>query len=326
MAAFDHSPQTDIVANQAAPAAAAVDVARTIEPSDAERRAGFIAAASAYIMWGFLPLYLKLIAFADVREVLGQRILWCAPAALIAVFVMSGWKRGLTEIATALRPRMLSTLAASACFIFVNWGLYVWLVLTERVIESALAYFLAPLVSVAIGVLFFKEAVTRWQIWALALAMVGIVVQGFAIGAPPWMALALCATWSVYAVIRKRASVPAATGLLIETVALAPLAIGLLYWVAADATLAFSGSWSNAVLLAIAGPVTALPLMAFAFGARRVSFVTLGLLQFLAPSLQFMTGIAFGEPFTPLRAASFVLIWIGLGIFSWDTLRRARSA
>jgi chloramphenicol-sensitive protein RarD len=296
-----------------------------VEPSDAERRAGFIAAASAYVIWGFLPLYLKLIAFADVREVLGQRIIWSVPAALAAVFLMNGWRRGLAEIGAALKPRMLGTLLASACFIFVNWGLYVWLVLSERVIESALAYFLAPLVSVAVGVLFFREAITRAQLWALALATAGIIVQGFAIGAPPWMALALCATWSVYAVIRKRAPVPAATGLLIETTALAPVALGLIYLVARENALSFTSSWDRGLLLALAGPVTALPLMAFAFGARRVSFVTLGLLQFLAPSLQFMTGIAFGEPFTPLRAASFVLIWVGLALFSWDTLRRART-
>src|SRR5688572_2631220 len=167
----------------------------TSSPSEAERRAGFIAAASAYTMWGFLPLYLKLLSTIDVREVLAQRILWAAPSAFIAVFLMSGWRPGWREIASALRPRMLGTLAVSACFIFVNWGLYVYLVLNERVIESALAYFLAPLVSVAVGVLFFRERITTAQIVALALALVGVVVQGFALGAPPWMALALCATW-----------------------------------------------------------------------------------------------------------------------------------
>jgi chloramphenicol-sensitive protein RarD len=324
MTAQERSPQTEITANQAAPAAAA-GAGVLVEPSDAERRAGFIAAARAYVMWGFLPLYLKLIAFADVREVLGQRILWAAPSALVAVFVMSGWRTGWREISTALRPRMMGTLALSACFIFVNWGIYVWLVMSQRVIESALAYFLAPLVSVAIGVLLFREKITNAQIIALALALVGVVVQGFAVGAPPWMALALCGTWSVYAVIRKRAAVPAATGLLIESVALAPVAAFLLYLAASEAPLAFWDGWEQGLLLAIAGPVTALPLMLFAFGARRVSFVTLGLLQFLAPTLQFMTGIAFGEPFTPLRAASFVLIWAGLAFFSWDTLRRARA-
>ncbi len=239
---------------------------------------------------------------------------------------MSGWRSGWREIAAALTPRMIGTLAGSACFIFVNWGMYVYLVLNERVIELALAYFLAPLVSVAIGVLFFKELITTPRVIALTLALVGVVVQGFALGAPPWMALGLCATWSVYAVIRKRAPVPAAVGLLIESLALAPVAIGLLFWASSEAPLGFSlGLVEVALLLAIAGPITAIPLMAFAFGARRVSFTTLGLLQFLAPTLQFLTGIAFGESFTPLRAASFGLIWAGLAFFSWDTLRHAKQ-
>ncbi len=296
------------------------------EISEAEKRAGFIAAASAYALWGFLPLYLKLIQFADAREVLGQRILWCAPAALLAVFVMSGWRRGWSEIATAFKPRMLGTLAASAVFIFFNWAIYVWLVLESRVIEASLAYFLAPLVSVAIGVVFFKERIGLPQIIALSLAFIGVVVQGFALGAPPWMALALCATWSVYAVIRKQAAVPAATGLFVETLVLVPVALGLLYWVTVSHPLAITEGVGHGLLLAIAGPITALPLMLFAFGARRVSFTALGLMQYFAPTLQFLLGLAFGEAFTPLRAASFALIWVGLALFSWDALRRARRA
>ncbi len=294
--------------------------------NEAERRAGFFAAASAYLVWGFLPLYLKLISFADVREVLAQRILWCVPAAVVGMFLMSGWRQGWRELGAALNPRMLGTLGASALFIFLNWGGYVWLVLNERVIESALAYFLAPLVSVAIGVSFFRERISAPQLVALALALAGVAVQGLALGAPPWMALFLCATWSAYAVIRKRAPVPAATGLLIETLALAPVAVGLMVWASGEAPLAFNDSAEHAILLALAGPVTAVPLLAFAFGARRVSFTTLGLLQFVAPSLQFATGILFGEPFTFLRGVSFALIWVGLGFFAWDTLSRARKA
>lgn len=303
------------------------DAALPASPQDAERRAGFIAAALAYVMWGFLPLYLKLLAFADVREVLAQRILWSIPATLLAVFVMSGWRRGWSELGGAMKPRMIGTLALSACFIFFNWGIYVWLVLHERVIESALAYFLAPLVAVAVGTIFFGERISMWQVAALGLATAGVIAQGIALGSAPWMALALCATWSTYAVIRKRAAVPAATGLMIETIVLAPVAIGLLVWTQQDTgALASASGWGHALLLAVAGPITALPLMLFAFGARRVTFVALGLLQFLAPSLQFATGIAFGEPFTPMRAASFALIWLGLGFFAWDTLRRARTA
>jgi len=295
-------------------------------PPEAERRAGFIAAASAYVMWGFFPLYLKLLHDVDPREILSQRVLWCVPAALIAVFVISGWRRGLKEIVSAMRPRMLGALALSAAFIFVNWGIYVVLVLNNRVIESSLAYFLAPLVSVGVGVLFFKEKITTPQIVALALAFAGVIVQGIALGAPPWLALALCATWSVYAVIRKRAAVPAATGLLVESVALTPVAVGLLFWITQSAPLSITSDLNHGILLALAGPATALPLLAFTFGARRISFVALGLLQFLAPTLQFATGIAFGEPFTLLRGISFALIWAGLGFFSWDVLRRARSS
>jgi chloramphenicol-sensitive protein RarD len=294
--------------------------------SESERRAGFIAAAGAYIMWGFLPLYLKLVSFADVREVLAQRILWAVPAALVAIAAMSGARKGLREIASALRPGMLGVLALSACFIFVNWGMYVYLVLNERVIESALAYFLSPLVSVAIGVTLFQERINAPQIWALALACAGVVVQGSALGAPPWMALALCATWQAYAYVRKRAAVPAAVGLLVECLAMAPLALFMLRLAALDAPLAFGSGGAPALLLALAGPVTAIPLIAFTFGARRVSFTALGLLQFIAPTLQFCTGLAFGESFTPLRALSFALIWAGLMLFAWDTLRRARAA
>lgn len=301
------------------------EAALPFSPQDADRRAGFLAAAAAYVIWGFLPLYLKLVAFAGPAEVLGQRILWSIPAAMLAVFVMSGGvAKGLRELRGAFTAKMLLTLTASSVFIFVNWGLYVYLVLTERVIESALAYFLAPLVAVAVGVVFFKERIAAAQIVALGFALIGVIVQGLALGAPPWMALALCATWSAYAVIRKRAPVPAAVGMLLETLALAPVAAALLWWTARQAPLGFSAGWDEALLLALSGPLTAIPLMAFAFGARRVSFVALGLLQFLAPSLQFATGLAFGEPFTPLRGASFALIWAGLGFFAWDTLRRAR--
>lgn len=300
--------------------------APVLSPSEADRRAGFLAAAAAYVMWGFLPLYLKLLQDVDVREVLAQRIIWCVPAAFIAVFVMSGWKRGWGELGAVLKkPRMLGTLTASAVFIFINWGLYVWLVLQARVIESSLAYFLSPLVSVAIGVAFFGESIRTPQVIALLLALAGVIVQGIALGAPPWAALALCATWQAYAVIRKRAPVPAATGLLVETLALAPVAAGLLWWASQSAPLSFGMDWGHTILLALAGTVTAIPLMAFTFGARRVSFTTLGLLQFLAPSLQFATGIAFGEEFTLLRGISFALIWAGLGFFAWDTLRRARQ-
>ena len=295
-------------------------------PDPREQRMGFVSVCGAYALWGFLPIYLKLIGFADAREVLGQRILWCVPAALLAALVMNGAGKAFGEIRAAMRPKMLGVLCLSALFIFANWACYVWLVLESRVIEASLAYFLAPLVSVGIGVLVFRERITGAQTVALGLAGCGVIVQGFAMGAPPWISLFICATWSSYAFIRKLAPVSSSTGLFIESLVLTPVAIGLLFWVSRDGMITFTAGADNAILLALAGPATAAPLVLFTIGARRVSFTSLGLMQYFAPTLQFFIALAYGESFTPLRAASFAFIWLGLVLFSWDMIKRARIA
>jgi chloramphenicol-sensitive protein RarD len=297
--------------------------------SDDERstlRLGALAAGAAYVIWGFLPVYLKAVGYADPREVLAQRILWSAPSAAVGVALMGGLGAGWAGTRAALTPKLLGLLALSSLFIFGNWAIYVWAVAHERVMEASLAYFLAPLVQVAAGVGFFGERLSRSQMAALLLAAFGVVVQGVAIGAPPWTSLALCATWCAYAIVRKQAPVPAAVGLAVETVVLAIPAVGLLVWTAHDHPLAFGGGAAHAALLALAGPATALPLILFAFGARRIPFATLGLLQYAAPSIQFLLGVLYGEPLTPLRAASFALIWLGLVVFSANALRRPRFA
>ena len=261
-----------------------------------------------------------------MREVLAQRVLWCVPAAVIAVFAMLGWRNGWSEIAKALNLRMLATLAASAVFIFMNWGLYVWLVMTQRVIESSLAYFLAPLVAVAVGVLVYKERITGAQTAALALAAcrhhrAGLRARRAAVDG----AGALRDVVGLHRHPQSRAG--AGCG----WTAIESLCWRQLRWRSCG------GAHKSRRFRSDRAPRTRfcsrsqarpprIPLTAFAFGARRVSFTTLGLLQFLAPTLQFATGIAFGEPFTPLRAASFALIWIGLAFFSWDTIRRARMS
>jgi chloramphenicol-sensitive protein RarD len=286
-----------------------------------EVRAGFFAALAAYGVWGLLPLYLKLVGFADPFEILGVRILWSVPACFLGVVLISGWRRGLREIAGALRPRLLAALALSATFIFFNWGIYVWAVANERVLSAALAYFIAPLVQVALGVAFYGERMRALQWTALAFAAAGVVAQGLALGGFPWAAILLCATWCAYGVVRKRTNVPAATGLLIETLMLLPAAIALLIWVGGEALTLNDGAaafW----LLALAGPLTAAPLALFGFGARRLNFSTIGLLQFIAPSLQFLLGLAYGEPLGALRTASFVLIWTGLIVFCFDVWRK----
>jgi chloramphenicol-sensitive protein RarD len=291
------------------------------QPSLDERRAGFIAATGAYLIWGFLPVYLKLVGYADPREILGMRILWSVPAALATVALTGGF----AQLRPALQPRMLMTLAGSAVFIFGNWAIYVWAVATERVMEAALAYFLAPLVNVAMGVALFSEKLSRAQFAALAFAAAGVVLQGVAMGGAPIASIALCATWCCYALVRKQAPVSSSAGLFVETVWLIPAAMGMLFWAAHTARLAFDDTAGQALMLALSGPLTAIPLMLFAFGARRLTFSALGLLQYLAPSIQFLLGLAYGEPMTALRGVSFALIWAGLVLFSWDAIRKERA-
>jgi chloramphenicol-sensitive protein RarD len=290
--------------------------------NEADRRVGFFAAASAYFMWGFLPAFLKLLHFADPREVLAARILWSIPAAVLAVMFTGGFRDAIS----ALRKKgVLRALFLSSVFIAINWWVYVWAVANAKVIEASLAYFLTPLVNVAFGVALFQERLNRIQIAALSCAGLGVLVQGIALGAPPYVALALCATWSLYGLVRKQAPVPAAAGLLAETLILAaPAALGLVF-LAQTQGLAATQNPTQFWLMALSGPATAIPLILFAFGARRLPFTTLGLLQYIAPSLQFMLGVAFGEPLTALRLASFTLIWGGLALFSWDALRPKKA-
>ena len=288
-----------------------------------EARAGFTAAFSAYAIWGVLPLYLKLVGFASAWEILGMRILWSIPASIIGVLLMGGFADTLKA---ARQPGVLRALVLSSLFIAANWAIYVWAVANHHVIEASLAYFLTPLVNVAFGVTLFGERLTRPQAGALALAALGIAAQAVALGAFPWIAIALCATWSCYGLVRKQAPVPAAGGLLIETLILTTPSVLGLSWLSTQANgLAFAASPHNAVLLSFSGVATALPLILFAFGARRLRFSTLGVLQFIAPTAQFLIGVAYGEPLTPLRIASFALIWSGLAAFTWDALARERQ-
>lgn len=291
---------------------------------DKTLQAGLWAAASAYGLWGVLPLYIKFVGFASPWEILAQRIVWSIPCALAAVLAFRAWPATWSLLG---QKRTLAWLGLSAALIAVNWAVYVWAVANAKVMEASLAYFITPLVQVGVGVLAFKEPMSRWQGAALALAAAGVVVQGIAMQAPPWVALVLCISWTSYGLIRKIVPAPAAGGLLVETLALAPLAALGLAWLSAQPTgIAFDDNVDRAILLALTGVATAAPLMLFAFGARRLRLSTIGILQFIAPSLQFLIGLVSGELFTPMHALSFGLIWVGLILFVFPLARGAKSA
>lgn len=300
---------------------------QTPTQSDADRvRAGLVAATAAYLLWGFMPVYISSVGFADGREVLAQRILWSVPAAFVVIALTDGWRKGVVDLRASMTPQTLGLLALSALCIAGNWGFYIWAVDRGDVISAALAYFLSPIAQMLSGVLFFGERLRRLQAAALALATLGVVGYAFALGAPPWLSLALCASWTGYGLVRKQAAVPASTGFFIETLLLTPPAIGILFYLSQYAPLSIMQGPGQALLLALAGPVTALPLILFSFAVRRIRLTTIGVLQYITPSMQFLFALWMGEHVTPLRLASFGVIWFALIVFTWDSLAGDRAA
>jgi chloramphenicol-sensitive protein RarD len=277
----------------------------------------FWAAFSAYALWGLLPAFLHLFAALPPLEVTAQRIVWTVPCALAAAIVLGGVK------SLKISSKTLLLLALSALLIGGNWLLYVWAVGQNRIVESSLGYFINPLINVAMGVAFFREKLTKWQIAAIALATAGVLNQTFLVGAFPFVALGLALSFAAYGLVRKLAQVDPAAGLFWESVVLLLPAIGTIWYFAHKGLPIMGGSTGMATLLLLLGPATSIPLILFAVGARGLPFTTLGLLQYLAPTLQFTTGILLGEAFTPAHAVTFALIWTGLAIYSFATIRGA---
>lgn len=217
------------------------------------------------------------------------------------------------------------TFAAGAVLLSSNWLLYIWAVNAGHVLEASLGYFINPLVNVVLGMAFLGETLTRPQRVAVGLAAAGVAVQVVATGGLPWMSLTLAGSFGIYGLLRKRLVVDAVPALFVETALMLPFALGWLAWTAADGTGAFAvGSLRSDLLLVAAGVVTALPLVWFARAARRLRLATLGLIQYLAPTGQFLLAVlAFGEPFGPAHAATFGLIWAGLAVYTVDAARRA---
>jgi chloramphenicol-sensitive protein RarD len=279
----------------------------------------FWAAFSAYAIWGLLPAFLHLFSHLPPLEVTAQRIVWTVPCAFGAAVVLGGMK------SLKVSTKTLLMLALSALLIGGNWLLYVWAVGQNRIVESSLGYFINPLINVAMGVAFFREKLTKWQIAAITLAGAGVLNQTFLVGQFPFVALGLAVSFAAYGLVRKLAHVDPAAGLFWEAVILFIPALATLWWFAKDGLPVMGGSTRITLLLLTLGPATSIPLILFAVGARSLPFTTLGLLQYMAPTLQFATGILLGEKFTPAHAVTFALIWLGLAIYSFTTIRSAMA-
>ena len=288
-------------------------------PAVDRTRSGVLAALAAFFLWGVLPVFWKLLDFLPPPSIVAQRTLW----SLLLLLGILAWRGEGRALMAALRsPRVLGWYLLSGSLLASNWLLYVWATLNHRIIEGALGYYLNPFFNMMFGALWFGDKNSRWQLAAIALALAGVALQVPAVGHFPWVALVLAITFSLYAVVRKRAPLGSLAGLAAETSLLAPLAMIWLVLANTSPAAAFGGSWMHAALIVGTGLATALPLLLFGYAARTIRLTTLGILQFLGPTIQFFIGWKlYGEPMTSARLFSFGLIWLAVGIFAADAMK-----
>ena len=292
---------------------------------DASLRSGLVAGLASYVLWGFLPLLFKLLDGVPAPTIVADRTLW----SLVLVGIILVVAGRTAEIRAVLADRRtLWAIAVAALLLGANWLVYVYAVETGQVLEASFGYFINPIMNVAIGMVLFGERLNRWQTLAVAIALVAVAIQAVGLGGVPYVALALAFSFAAYGYIRKTAQASSATGHFVETLLLAPIAIlYLLFTFFRDGGLGPHADPSTLGLLILTGPATAAPLLLFAFAVQRLRLTTIGMLQYVAPSLQFLLAIAvFGEHLNAVRLGSFALIWLSLVIYTIDSVVRHRAA
>ncbi len=290
---------------------------------DAATKEGVIVGLLAYTLWGLFPVYFKIVGDVATTEVLVHRIIWAVPFGALIILFRKQWG----DVYCALTHRvMLFWLGLAALAIAVNWIIYIWAVQNGRIFEASLGYYINPMLYVIVGVVFFAERLRTLQIVAVVLATAGVLVLSVSHGQVPWASLALAVLFTTYGVIRKQVVIGAMPGLFVETVLLFPFAIAwlLVLLFAGEASFLNSGARMDGLLL-LAGPVTVLPLLFFAVAARRLTLTTIGFMQFVGPTLQFLTGLYYVEVLTTAHKICFSLIWIAAGFFVFDALKSARK-
>jgi chloramphenicol-sensitive protein RarD len=288
--------------------------------NDTATRNGLLAGLAAYLIWGLMPLYLRLFAGMGAAEVLSHRIIWSV-LALTLVVLATGAGPALKAVLANRRAVLLLLLSAIA--IGVNWLIYTWAILAGDALDTSLGYFINPLINVLFGVALLGERLTKWQWVAVAMAAMGVAIQALAMGRLPLISLGVAVSFGLYGLLKKWANVPALPGLLVETLLLAPIAI---VWLAGLDHGFASLPTNQMALLAASGVITAAPLLLFGIAARVLPLSTMGVLQYLSPTLVFLEAIwLFGETVSPARLASFACIWAGLALYTW-TLRPVAPA
>jgi chloramphenicol-sensitive protein RarD len=286
----------------------------------AAAREGVAAALGAYALWGLVPIFFKQLGSVPALEIIAHRVVW----SLLLVGGLLVMRGQLAPVwCHARNPRTLLRAAIAAALVMTNWLVFVWAVNVDRILETSLGYFITPLVSIVLAVVVLHERLRPRQWAAVALALIGVALEGWRMGGLPWVSLVLAATFGSYGLLRKQLPVDAAGGLFLETACAAPFALAYLLWLGSSGN--FGQTTATDTLLIASGAVTAIPLLLFAIGARRLPLATMGFLQYVAPSLSFLVAIVYyGEPMNLARLLAFVAIWTGLALYSADLLLQRR--
>ncbi len=311
---------------QSAAQSSDINIVATSASQDPARKslegAGY--AIFAYGFWGFVPIYWKLIASVPAMQTVAHRVGW---SVLALIPLLLATKKMPDLVATLQSKKRLLLLFVTATLLSLNWLAFIWAVTNNAVLDSSLGYFMNPLVNVAFGRIFLKEHLKAAQLVAVILALAGVVALTVQVGKVPWLSIFLAVTFSAYGLLRKMAPVEPLVGLSVETLLMLPLAVGYLIWSQLTGSLEFFKNWSQDVLVALAGPVTTLPLLWFAAAGKRLRYSTLGFFQYISPTCQFLLAVfMYHEVFTRGHLYAFVCIWIALGIYLTDSLLEARKS
>ncbi len=299
-------------------------MASTDAPATTKRnqtRQGVLAGVLAFGMWGAFPIYFKIATGVEALEMLAHRVVWAVPFGLLIILARKQWP----EVNQILKtPRILAWLCASAAFISVNWLVYIWAVQHNQVFQASLGYYINPLLLVWAGFVFLGERLRRKQGIAVGFACIGVAILALSGGQVPWIAMTLAVSFTVYGLVRKQVQVNAMPGLFVETSLLFPIALAYLLYLLSSGDAAFGSNTRISSLLLLAGPLTVLPLLFFAVSARRLSLSTIGFLQFIGPSGQFLVGLYYDEPLTRAHLMCFGFIWLAVAIFVYDAITENR--
>ncbi|GAA79747.1 EamA family transporter RarD [Pseudoalteromonas sp. BSi20495] len=291
---------------------------------DTEQRKGAVFACLAFVMWGLAPIYFKFIQHVSAFEILMHRVVWSVVFLVLVVSILKYWHKIKRII---VQPKLVLMLVITSALLGFNWGLFIWAINNNHMLDASLGYYINPLLNVLLGMLFLGERLRKFQGVAVALAFSGVLLQLVSFGSFPVVAFSLAISFALYGLLRKKLPVEALPGILLEALILLPVA--LVYWwlmAPSDTSSLPANDWHTNALLISAGIITTLPLLCFTGAAKRLQYTTLGFFQYIGPSLMFMLAVVFyGEVFDAERLVTFACIWSALAIFSWDSYYQSRK-